>query len=117
MDNELIRKLVEFVEEASPIIWAAVQRQVMVSAIGDLVWATVFLAITIALVYGCIRCRNIYLKDTYDNDGWDVFAILFGLSAAGAAFIFGFLLSNGLSYLLNPDYRAIKILIDLFPGT
>jgi hypothetical protein len=117
MDNELIRKIVEFVEEASPIIWAAVQRQVAVTVVLDLIWAALFLALTIGLVYGCIRCRNKYLEDTYRNDAYSMSAIFLVLGAAVTTFMFVFLFNNALSHLLNPDYHAIKILIDLFPGT
>ena len=116
MDNELIRRIVEFVEEASPIIWASVQRQVMVSAAVNLFWAAVLLIVGIGALYFTVRCFKYYKEDIYSNSDWSLWGLI-SATASGLFFLlFGFCLIDGLSILVNPDYYAIKGLIDLFPG-
>jgi hypothetical protein len=116
MDNELIRKIVEFVEEASPFIWDAVQRQVVVKVGIEIAWMILFIFLAGLCAYGFKWSFKKYQEGSYDFNGAPL-AWLSGFGFFVWVLATGISLFSAIAILVNPDYHAIKLLIELIPGT
>ena len=113
MGEEILRKLVEFIENASPVIWAAASRQVAVNAIRTILAAIVFLVATLVLARLAAYCNKRYHEDERESEDWNVgrwTSITLGL----VFFVIFLILAIGvIGPLVNPDYYAIQVLINL----
>ena len=107
--NEALQKLIEFVESASPVIWAAYLKQVYVFATGNLAWAAVlgsgYVAIRKAAAYCWKQCEE------SSNDDWEI-----GLGLAWASIVIVGLVAVGLTIgagmrFANPEFYAISLLL------
>lgn len=110
MSEELIRRLIEFLETASPHVWEVVGRQVLVVTVQSFVWFFIAIAVAVLCAVWAKKEFATHNKkyDMHDMNG----QILAGLAAV-ATTIAAFLMSDIVGYVLNPDYRAIKILLEL----
>lgn len=109
MEQTLVEKLIEFVENASPVIWEAMYRQVYINAIYQGLAGAVL--VCLAVVFFTVFKRT-YKKDGFDNDAACVAIILSVASAiVGAAF-----LVSVIGPMVNPNYYAIDNLLDLVKG-
>lgn len=127
---DILEKLVQFVETASPVIWDAAMRQVYVNAVSYLAWAVVFLALTVVAVY---VVRRIYRtryeiqaekqavreasKYYYgrDEDENEITLILASIGAVASGLLTLMLVHAGIGRFVNPVYWAINMLLDGFP--
>ena len=117
MMEDAIAKLVEFVEMASPAVWAVAQQQVKVQIFQSTVWVFALAAVVGACIgTGKKAAREIELekqKQGYTDELWPTLSaicIVAGLiSLAMALWYF----THAASLALNPDYYAIELLLDL----
>ena len=113
MEDELVgilSKLVEFVENASPVIWEAALKQVEVSIVRASMWAVVLTALAAALVYLTIRAARYGLDE---DDDFIFPAFLVGCLATVSTGAVILLVSDLVGYILNPTYYAIQNILSL----
>lgn len=103
MNDEVLSKLIELVETASPVIWAAALRRVYVVVIADLIWGAIFFG----FAYAAYR----YARHMWDE--WDdSFPQTVSVVAIALLVLFGALvITSGLMWLGSPEYAAIKFLV------
>jgi hypothetical protein len=105
--DELIQKLIEFVETASPVLWESAYRQVYV----EVAQLVIVIIVAILLGLGGFALRRKQKQLDGDDDGilWLPISSLWVCSVAclwmGVSGIIG--------HLLNPNWYAIKILLGL----
>ena len=103
--DEILRALIEFLKEASPLVWGALIRQIYSSAIAQIFWAV------IALVCGGMSWRNAARFSKAWGDREAVYwlkglAILLLLASLG-------LVISGVMMIYNPSYYAIRHILDV----
>ena len=116
--EDAITKLIEFVEMASPTVWAVAQQQVKVQIFQSAVWVLALAAVVGACIgTGEKAVREIELekqKQGYIADElWPTLGaicIVAGLISLAMALWY---LTHAISLALNPDYYAIKLLLGL----
>jgi len=115
MNQDLLSQLLQFVKEASPVIWSVYVRQVYLTATAELTWMAALVTICLVLDRICRKAKK-YLKEHYDED-WTV---VVWVSTAGlvvcALIAFGLVIS-ALMKFGNPDYYAIKFMLASVAGT
>jgi len=117
-------KLVEFVEDVSPIVWETAVRQAYVQGVFNTVWGILLIASSYFFykLSGIFRRKHFeglasnkntsHWERTYDGD-YDA-AKWMCLCGCVTAVIVGLLvLTNGLSILANPNYSAIKEILSI----
>ena len=102
--DEILKALMEFLKEASPMVWNALVRQVYAQAVGYIVGAVLALTVSIALWLSGPR-----FAEAVCDDGAKYHLRAFALGI--------FLISVGLSVsawmrFYNPDYYAIQIILE-----
>ena len=102
MEEQVLSKLIEFVEMASPQVWAMAQKQVLVMAIQDILWGVV-LAIVITFMVKIAR-------DIGEEDDERGISTLF---AAVFALISFMVCNHTIALVVNPQYYAVKMMLDL----
>ena len=108
MIDEVLRKLIEFVQEASPLIWQTLVKQVYAEAVGHVVWLVAAVGLSVLIYRFCIWMKKID-DEANDTDitlqlvGW-VALILLG------AFI-TFQATESFKMFFNPEYYAIKLIL------
>lgn len=109
MEDELLRKLIEFIEQASPVIWGIVRRRVAVELVQSIIWLVVCVVGTYLLARLCKNRWEAYKENTYSDS--DISATLSGVAAAILGVAIPIILTNVVSLALNPDYYAIRLLL------
>lgn len=111
MNEELLKRLIEFLETASPYAWQVVSRQVLVVMIQSIFWC-------VATTISAIVCTGLakkeyakYIEDTYGLH--ELNCVFLAIGAIIAAVVAACLASNVIAYVFNPDYCAIKMLLSL----
>ena len=115
--EELIKKLIELVENASPKLWEIAMRQVIVTNISNIV----LLLALVVYVYLCIKFTPKFAVWASDTDFDDISKQLFGwmgLIIGWIIAITGFIvtltsMTNILTGFVNPEYAAIYNLLQL----
>jgi len=108
--EEILRHLMEIVQETTPAVWAIAKRQVASIVVQMLVCCVLCLIGTVVLVRLAAFCQRKH-HDTFDD--WDV-ARSFSLAGAVASGVFATALAIDLiMHLVNPDYYVIKVLLSL----
>jgi len=117
MDELVITKLVEFVENISPAIWEAAQRQVGVEIFRHLLWAAAILVVGLLLFYDGFQYLSGQLEtcERYDRSDWQLLKALLIVAACLVGMIVLGTLTHAIALIMNPDYYAIKNIIDLVP--
>lgn len=118
--QELLAQLVQFVQDKSPIVWEMAMKQVYTKIVLDIFWGLVFLIVAV-LAYKSFRHFYKVTQDIKSSDHvtpweWENTEIAFIISALiSVATFFFFLVEIGLiiSYVMNPQYYALKILMGL----
>ena len=108
MEHELLERLIDFIENASPVIWEAATKQVAVQAASHLMWATLLFVATLALLYVAKKSW----KEREYNSNEELF-VVFSILAAATGILGLVLCTHGVSLLMNPEYYAIDNLLDL----
>jgi hypothetical protein len=115
MGEELIYKLVEFLETASPMLWEAAARQSIVNAWVNVLWFVILAAVTGSLIRTGVYCLRQTKEHPYDE--YDIGATISLLFGAIAGWIAISCLTFAIKSGLNPTYYAILNLIELIPGS
>lgn len=103
MNDEVLLKLIEMVESASPVIWDAALRHVYVVVVADLIWGIILLGSAYA-VYRFAR----RMWDEWDNDDPQIISVI----VIALLVLFGALvITSGLMWLGSPEYAAIRFLL------
>ena len=111
--NEVLGKLIEFLQSASPLVWQTLLKQVYLSAIGDVLFATGCAAVA----FVCWLKASAYRKETTDvftEDNWDNhFTLFVWLRSASIALLFVFSIAayQGAMRFINPEYYAIQLIL------
>jgi len=100
--TEVFQQIMEFVKEASSVVWGVYRAQVFVQALQLSIWG--WFAV-IVFVF-----TNEYRKRTSDRENKFWAAVL----EVVLAFIIVFVLACVIGQLMNPDYYAIQLLISTF---
>ena len=110
--KEAMGELVAFVKEVSPELWMVLLRQVSVQIFEQIAWALAL--ILLGGVCFWLRKRSQENADhSYYSDAGITEAVL--LIGAGLFWLLAFaLIISGVTRWLNPDYYAIKLLINAF---
>ena len=116
MEDELLAKLIAFVEQASPQLWAIAQRQVYVNTIRYILWSIV--AVVGGIFFTCLAHNRweAYEEDrkegkwSTDNDVWAVVSAIVAIVSAICAL---WLWDSLIGLILNPQYYAISTLLNL----
>ena len=111
--TDLIQKLIDLVEQTAPELWRIATRQVVVNGVRDLIFGLVFIA---ALIVSVGMIKKLLQKQDYAGD-IEISSVI-GLLLIGVCDLFfaiqGLLdIYNVLGYFLNPEYYAIRVLMDL----
>lgn len=108
--DELLRELIEFLKNASPMVWETLHRQVYVQAAQYAFWLVLFGAAVIP----CVVLVRKFLE-LREEDEWGDHELPIALGLMGCA-LFGilaaFCLVSAVSRLINPDYYAIQIILN-----
>lgn len=111
--EETLLKLVQFIEETSPQIWAILMRQVYVQAT-CYGMGSVLSWIAVPVCYKLTKLGIKKTKDTkgYDDDiGWTFLAVFSGIGIATAIGLgIGFGIA-GFQRFYNPEFFAIQFLL------
>ena len=120
MDTELLYELVEWVKEISPELWKIAVRQVYIMAFGNVLW------IIASVIFGILLRRFVDFcgvqipierekKLNGDEIGWQLGRVFswvgIGICIAAALSSLYMIVAS----LLNVEYWAIKVLLDLIP--
>jgi len=123
--EDILNRLISIVQDAAPALWAIARRQVLASIAGNAIWilflviATGVLAWATRFYYGRYtkwrewKQREHHRQIVYDDDdgiGGMTFAIL---GAVFTTFLMFVLVTGMVKYLINPDYYAIQVLLNL----
>jgi len=110
--QDVLAQLVEFVENAAPMVWAIARRQVVVSIAEHILW---FLGVGGFAWWG-IRLGKKWRKSFVADEILDtpegfavMLAVIFAYIAVPVAF--GLLIAI-ISRLVNPDFYAIQLLLN-----
>lgn len=116
MEETLVQQLIEFVNEASPVLWAMAQRQVQASIVSHGLWLGIICTITGFFGWLSRYCWNASEEEHTDSDwvGMSVFCIV--VTAAGCM-VAVVILTGLLNILISPEYAAIRYLLDLIPSS
>lgn len=109
--NDALQRLIEFVEAASPVIWAAYFKQVYVHTAVNLAWALVMGGCVPLLVRARKYCEKKYeAQDHFDS--WEIGVALAWVGIVSTAFIAIGLTLSAAGRLANPEFYAIQLLLN-----
>lgn len=123
--ESILQQLIDFVKEASPVIWQAYVQQAVISGINSLIFSTMLLVGGIlSLLYGKVN-EKLHATEEEVTDHWgnknkprqDEFRDkYFGAYIVSAiCYIWSTIeLTMGIGHLFNPNYYAIQLMIDQF---
>lgn len=117
MIDEVLKRLIEFLQGASPLVWSALIKQVYIEALARLAWAVGLLVITFLLVK-LVNFQKKAYEEKY-NDGRffsdSEWAWLWaGVAATGIASFA--LIVSALMWFANPEFYAIRYVIEKIGG-
>lgn len=108
--DDAIRKLIEWLSTASPALWAILLKQVQVEMIISIVWIGFFTGVGCAVYMYVTRMIN--SMESGENR-----TVAVWMRRVGVVFLIFIILLIGNSVLndiLNPEWRAIQIIISQF---
>jgi hypothetical protein len=112
MIDDVLRKLIDFLQEASPLVWNILLKQVYVDAAGSVAWSVALLVIAFVLYkagkYGKENATGHNLSGEMGLAAW------IGCTIAGAS-SFG-LLVDAIQRFANPEFYAIKYILSIIAG-
>ena len=115
MGEDLIYKMVGFLESASPVLWEASVRQATMTGYSNLMWCIVLLICALASARGAVYGFREAKKERYTEWEW-IWPSLATIAPFLTGFAFG-CLDYAIRMLANPTYYAVKLLLKLIPGS
>lgn len=113
--DELLKELIEFVQQASPLVWSALLKQVYIYAFQHLVWGVLFgsLALVCSIVCSRFTAKWITLvkEEDYVEDHVSFLSVFSGCLAILSWLITFGMLIEGISRFINPEYYAIRLIL------
>ena len=113
MEEQLVARLIEFVESASPTVWAAARGQVSVMIAQSIVWLTVLLIVLGACAFAAVYARK--KMRPYGSGDWEAFSIMSVIVGIIVLALITAVVNDYMALTMNPDYYAIKALAELVP--
>jgi hypothetical protein len=111
MVDEILKKLIEFLQQASPLVWASLVRQVYAIAFSQIAWSVAVLVLCFAAWKFSNFCEKQQENDDYNDDDWSTAKwVLRSLSALALLIPFGLVVS-AIMRIYNPDYYAIWLIL------
>lgn len=115
MIDEVLRKLIEFLQEVSPLVWQALVKQVYVEAFSKFAWGALLLIGAFFLVKLAAKVKAAY-KEEYQDGAEDITAgLVYFISLFVGVVGFAFVVS-ALKWVANPEYYAIRLLVENIGG-
>jgi hypothetical protein len=112
MIDEVLRKLIDFLQEASPFVWSTLLRQVYVDAAGNIAWSVGLLVLAFVLYkagkYGKEHATDYNMLGEMGLIAW-FFCALFGVASFS-------LLVDAIKYFSNPEFYAIQYILRQIGG-
>ena len=124
--DEVLVKLVEFVENASPVIWEAAQRQVVADMATNAIWIVAAVGLAAFLVWVARGCENVILgieeynegkgwSNAKDSEGWHMSLIMSYVGVVALTLGALVLLTGNIRMAINPTYYAIQNIMGMVP--
>lgn len=117
MIDEVLRKLIEFLQEASPLVWQTLVKQVYVEAFSKFAWGALLLVGAFFLVKFAAKLKATY-EEEYPDGRWAedsvagfVYLMSLFVGVAGFAFVI-----SALKWVANPEYYAIRLILSNIGG-
>ena len=117
MIDEVLRKLIDFLQGASPLVWQSLIKQVYVEASARLAWALGFVVVTYFL-FKLVNFKKAEYEKEYDDGrffqdcGW---AWVYAGIACTAITSFGLAVSSFM-WFFNPEFYAIRFILQNIGG-
>ncbi len=111
MEEELTKAVIDLVKgikSVAPEVWAIAVRQSYVNAFKYL--AGFFVAIIVSIILGRYFYRMIGKEKTGEEEVLMLVSAFFGIFTTFSAIMF---FVDGVSFILNPEYYAIKLLMEI----
>ena len=109
--TELLQQLINFIREASPVVWGTLIKQVYVEVGQALIWTVVLVISTVLLIKCGNYCRHKY--NDVDEEGY-LFGQLISYAFAILASLYSVtLITSAVSQLINPRYYAIQMIVGM----
>ncbi len=106
MVDEILKELVEFLQQVSPLVWTSFVRQVYAIAFSQIAWAVAILVICFIMWRFSNFCEKWQKTDDYYADEW----VLRILSIFMPFISFGLIVS-AVMRIYNPDYYAVMLIL------
>jgi hypothetical protein len=84
MGEEVLSKLIEFIESASPVVWTAAQQQVQANIIETAIWLGILGVLFLVCLVTSVYCIHRIRQQRYHED-WTLGA---GFAIAGTVLLF-----------------------------
>lgn len=111
MIDEVLKKLIEFLQQASPLVWEALVRQIYAIAFSHVAWGIAWLVACFGMWKFSNFCEKQQEADDYNESEWSCTKWVFRVLSFLFLFIpFGLFVSASMK-LFNPDYYAINLIL------
>ena len=110
--EDILLRLIDIVQETAPALWAIARRQVAANIAEVAIWFVFCAIAAIALAFVTRHGVREYRKNDY-NSSWELGAVFSGIGSVGCALVAFGLSTSLVKYLINPEFYAIKVLMDL----
>jgi hypothetical protein len=108
MTDEILRELIEFIENASPAVWSTLLKQVRLDAFSGLAWAVVMIVVAVVAFW---LASSAYKNDN-SRDDWREEKMVGGSIAFVLSSVVAFALSvDAIMRLVNPEFYAIRFIL------
>lgn len=122
MIDQVLQKLIEFLENASPLVWNTLIKQVYVEAFSTIAWAILLIFFCIAALVVAQKLKiegdKEITKGRYDEDNNPYFGMVWASRLASLILgivSFSFVIT-AIQYIINPEYYAIQMIIKSISG-
>jgi hypothetical protein len=114
MDGTIITELIEFLKTASPVVWQSLIKQVYSEAVSQLAWALALGGSCFGLVKLFIHGNKQYKEDNYSE--WEKWRWVSLVGSVLAGFISFGLIVGAVQWFINPEFYAIRFLLEKLTG-
>jgi len=109
-----LQELIEFLENASPMVWEVLLKQVYIDAVANIAWAIMLVVVCILLIKLIKYSHEKMEEDSYSS--WEMGLWLgYIFAPAAGALAFGLLVSAAMRFA-NPEFYAIRYILYQISG-